>query len=60
MADVIVVTFEDETAAFGLRAALGKLQRDYLIETENVVVVTRDETGGLPPGKFSNSHSSSW
>lgn len=45
MADLIVVTFEDETAAFSLRAALGKLQRDYLIEMEDVVVVTRDETG---------------
>ena len=45
MADLIVVTFEDETAAFGLRAALGKLQKDYLIEMEDVVVVTRDDSG---------------
>jgi uncharacterized membrane protein len=45
MADLIVVTFEDETAAFGLRAALGKLQKDYLIDMEDVVVVTRDDSG---------------
>ena len=47
MAYLIVVTFEDESAAFGLRAALGKLQKDYLIDMEDVVVVTRDETGTL-------------
>jgi len=45
MANLIAVTFEDETAAFSLRAALGKLQREYLINMEDVVVVTRDESG---------------
>lgn len=45
MANLIAVTFEDETAAFSLRAALGKLQREYLIDMEDVIVVTRDESG---------------
>jgi uncharacterized membrane protein len=45
MAYLIVVTFEDESAAFGLRAAIGKLQKDYLIDMEDVVVVTRDDSG---------------
>lgn len=45
MADLIAVTFKDETTAFDMRAALGKLQKDYLIEMEDVVVVTRTEKG---------------
>jgi uncharacterized membrane protein len=45
MANLLAVTFQDETTAFGLRAALGKLQKEYLIDMEDVVVVTRDDKG---------------
>jgi len=41
MSDLIVVGFDDEATAFELRAALVKLQKEYLIETEDAVVVTK-------------------
>jgi uncharacterized membrane protein len=45
MADLIAVEFDDPAAAFALRAELVKLQKDYLIEMEDAVVVTRDDAG---------------
>ncbi|MFT4151864.1 MAG: DUF1269 domain-containing protein [Paracoccaceae bacterium] len=45
MSDLIVVAFDDETTAFDLRAELAKLQSEYLIEMEDVVVVTRNTEG---------------
>jgi uncharacterized membrane protein len=45
MADLIAVTFNDETTAFELRAELAKLQKEYLIDMDDVVVVTRDDNG---------------
>jgi uncharacterized membrane protein len=45
MADLIAVTFDDETTAFELRAEMAKLQKEYLLEMEDIVVVTRDEKG---------------
>ena len=45
MADLIAVTFDDESTAFELRAELAKLQKEYLIDMDDVVVVTRDENG---------------
>jgi uncharacterized membrane protein len=45
MADLIAVTFSDETTAFELRAELAKLQKEYLIDMDDVVVVTRDDKG---------------
>ncbi len=41
MSDLIVVAYDDETSAFALRAELVKLQKEYLLEMEDVVVVTR-------------------
>ena len=43
MSDLIVIGFEDENTAFEMRAALAKMQKEYLIEMEDVVVVTKDE-----------------
>lgn len=43
MSNLIVISFPDEQLAFELRAALVKLQKEYLIEMEDVVVVTKDE-----------------
>ena len=43
MSDLVVIGFDNEHAAFEMRAALVKLQKEYLIEMEDVVVVTKDE-----------------
>ena len=45
MSDLVVIGFGDEHAAFEMRAELAKLQKEYLIEMEDVVVVTKDENG---------------
>jgi uncharacterized membrane protein len=45
MADLIAVTFDDETTAFEMRAELAKLQKEYLIDMDDIVVVTRDDAG---------------
>lgn len=41
MSELIVIAFDDEATGFELRAELVKLQKDYLIELEDAVVVTR-------------------
>lgn len=45
MSDLVVIGFDDEHKAFELRAELSKLQKEYLIEMEDVVVVTKDDKG---------------
>ena len=45
MSDLVVIGFDNEHAAFEMRAALAKLQKEYLISMEDVVVVTKDEKG---------------
>jgi uncharacterized membrane protein len=45
MSNLVVVVFEEETTAFEFRAALAKMQKDYLIEMEDAVVVTKDKDG---------------
>jgi uncharacterized membrane protein len=42
MSDLVVIGFEDEHKAFEMRAELIKLQKEYLIEMDDVVVVTKD------------------
>lgn len=41
MSDLIVMSFDIEATAFEMRAELMKLQGEYLLEMEDVVVVTR-------------------
>ena len=43
--NLVVIGFDDESTAFEMRAALSRLQRQYLIDMEDVVVVTRDDQG---------------
>ncbi len=43
MSNLVVIGFDDESTAFAMRAELIKMQKDYLIEMEDVVVVTKDE-----------------
>jgi uncharacterized membrane protein len=45
MSDLIVIAFQDEQTAFALRAELAKMQKEYLIDMEDVVVVTKDDKG---------------
>ena len=45
MSNLIVIAFNNEADAFEMRAALAKLQSQYLIEMEDAVVVTRDAQG---------------
>jgi uncharacterized membrane protein len=45
MSDLVIVAFPDEATAFEARAELVKLQKEYLIEMEDVVVITRSEDG---------------
>ena len=45
MSDLIVISFADEQTAVGMRAELAKMQKEYLIEMEDVVVVTKDDKG---------------
>jgi uncharacterized membrane protein len=45
MSTLVAVVFEDESTAFEMRAALAKMQKQYLLQLEDAVVVTRDENG---------------
>lgn len=45
MSNLAIVTFEDEATAFEMRAELAKLQKEYLIEMEDTVVVTKNGKG---------------
>lgn len=45
MSHLVAVVFDDEATAFEMRAALIKMQRDYLVELEDAVVVTKDTKG---------------
>jgi uncharacterized membrane protein len=45
MSTLVAVVFDDETTAFEMRAALVKMQKDYLIELEDAVVVTKGQNG---------------
>ena len=45
MADLIAVAFDDQSKAFDLRGRLVELQKEYLIDMGDVVVVTRNDKG---------------
>jgi uncharacterized membrane protein len=45
MSNLIVIGFNNEIDAFEMRAALARMQTQYLIEMEDAVVVTRDAKG---------------
>ena len=45
MINLVVIAFQDEQTAFEMRAALAKMQKEYLIEMEDVVVVTKGDDG---------------
>lgn len=41
MSELIVIAFDDAATAFAMRAELVALQQEYLLEMEDIVVVTR-------------------
>lgn len=41
MSDLLVIAFSDEASGFDLRSELVKMQKEYLIQLEDAVVVTR-------------------
>ncbi len=43
MSNLVVIGFDDEHTAFEMRAELIKLQKEYLLEMEDVVVVTKND-----------------
>ncbi len=45
MSQLVAIEFKDEHTAFALRAELAKMQKEYLIDMQDVVVVTKDENG---------------
>jgi uncharacterized membrane protein len=45
MSNLVAIAFQDEFKAFELRLELMKMQKEYLIELEDAVVVTLDEKG---------------
>lgn len=45
MSNLVAVVFDDETTAFDVRAQLLKMQKEFLIDLEDSVVVTRDLNG---------------
>ena len=47
MSDLVVIEFKDKESAFEVRAELAKMQKEYLLQMEDVVVVTRNEKGKI-------------
>lgn len=45
MSSLVAIVFNDESTAFEMRAALAKMQKQYLLEMEDAVVVTREING---------------
>lgn len=45
MSELIVFACKDDATAYEMRAALAKMQKNYLIEMEDIVVVHKDEAG---------------
>ena len=54
MSNLVVIGFDSEDKAFELRAELVKLQKEYLIEMEDAVVVTKDDNGKVKLHQASN------
>ena len=45
MSDLVVIAFDNEHTAFEMRAELAKMQKEYLIKMDDVVVVTKNDKG---------------
>src|SRR5215468_9554210 len=47
MSDLVAILFNDEMTAFDMRASLIHMQKQYLIEMEDSVVVTKNQKGTI-------------
>ena len=47
MSTLVAVLFEDDTTAFDMRTALMKMQKQYLIDMEDAVVVIKSQNGAI-------------
>ena len=47
MTELLIMAYETETAAFGMRESLVELQRTGFLDAEDMVVATRDAAGGV-------------
>jgi uncharacterized membrane protein len=54
MTDLVIVGFEDEYTAFEMRAALARFEKEYLIDMEDVAVVTRTKEGRVKLNQAAN------
>lgn len=45
MSNLVAAVFDDEHTGFEVRAAPGKMQKEYLLEMDGAVVVTKDANG---------------
>jgi uncharacterized membrane protein len=54
MSKLVAIEFHDEHTAFAVRAELAKMQKEYLIDMQDVVVVTKDEKGKVKLHQASN------
>jgi len=54
MSDLVFVGFEDEYTAFEIRAALARLEKEYLIDMEDIAVVTRNAQGKIKLNQAAN------
>jgi len=45
MSTLLAIVFPDESTAFEMRAAFAKMQKQYLLDMDDAVVVTRDSNG---------------
>jgi uncharacterized membrane protein len=45
MADLIVISYDDQFKAEEIRTKLRKLQKEYLIDLEDAVVAVKDNNG---------------
>src|SRR5690606_39248457 len=54
MSTLVAIVFEDQTTAFEMRNALFRMQKEYLIEMEDSVVVVRDRKGKTKLDQITN------
>src|SRR5262249_25151184 len=47
MSNLVAIVFNDETTAFDMRASLLRMQKQYLIDLEDSVVVTKNQKGTI-------------
>jgi uncharacterized membrane protein len=54
MSTLVAVLFEDDTTAFEMRTALMKMQKQYLIDLEDAVVVIKNQNGSVKLDQTTN------